>query len=238
MRCGAPSVASRHAWPLAVEDPERVGLQPLAVLGAELVPVLVQVGAQELEVAGTAHVVAHGVDPEVEGGQAERPEEAVGQPDDLDVEVGVGRCPGPPPRAGGAGGTGRPGAARSGRPGWRTRPSTAAAAGAARRPGPGGRSLRAGGPGCGHPGPRTRTSPCPPRRCPRRCPGGRPGRPRRWGCGPGRSRPLRPGRRRRPPAPPSGWTPATARRGSHSGHAPPWCRRTSGAQSFLPGRMR
>ena len=220
---------------LAVEHPERVGLQALPVLGAQLVPSPGQVARQQLEVARSAHPVAHRVEPEGEVGQAEGAEEPVGQGHHLDVEVGVARSRGPPPPAGGAAGTARPGAARSGRPGWRTRPSRAAAVGAGRRPGPWGRCPRAGGPGPGHPGPRTRTSPSPPRRCPRRSPGGTPSRPRRSGCGPARNRPPPPGRRTGPAAPPSGPTRGRGRRGCHSGRAPPGSRRARGLSPSCRG---
>ena len=49
-----------------------------------------QVLPQDLEVARTADVVAHRVDPQSDGDQAQRAEEPVGQRDHLDVEVRVG----------------------------------------------------------------------------------------------------------------------------------------------------
>ena len=62
-------------------------------------------------------------------------------------------------RPGGAGASGPPVAARTGTPAWRTRPSTAPAAGAGRTPGPPARCPRAGGRRGGRPCPRSRTSP-------------------------------------------------------------------------------
>src|SRR6202011_3152131 len=84
--------------PLAVESPERVGVEPLPVLGAQLVPPVREVGTKELEVAGAADLVPHRIEPEDVGGQGQRAEEPVGEGDDLDVEVRVGRAEGLDPQ--------------------------------------------------------------------------------------------------------------------------------------------
>ena len=77
---------------LAVEDPQRVLQVPLPVRRAQLVGPLGQERAQQRDVAGPAHAVAHGVQLQGHLAQAEPGEEVVGQRDDLDVEIGVGRA--------------------------------------------------------------------------------------------------------------------------------------------------
>ena len=77
---------------LAVEDPQRVLQMTRPVGGAELVGPLGQEGGEQRDIAGLADGVAHGVQLERDGAQAEAGEEVVGQGDHLDVEVGVGRA--------------------------------------------------------------------------------------------------------------------------------------------------
>ncbi len=75
----------------AVEDPQRVFGGPPTVLGTQFVDTGDEVPAQSVEVVGSTDVVAHGVHRQAVAGESEGPVEAVGQGDDLDVEVGVGR---------------------------------------------------------------------------------------------------------------------------------------------------
>ena len=85
--CGGGAALLR----LAIEDAERVLQVPGPVGRAQLVGPLGEEGAQERDVARAADAVAHGVQPQGHPSQAEAGEEVVGQGDDLDVEVGVGR---------------------------------------------------------------------------------------------------------------------------------------------------
>ncbi len=79
---------------LAIEDPQRIGVDALTVLGAERVSTFVEVLPQQFEVGRAAGLVAHRVEPERRGREAEGGEEAGGERDHLDVEIGVGRTEG------------------------------------------------------------------------------------------------------------------------------------------------
>ena len=74
---------------LGVEDPERVGGDPIPERLAQRVAVLQQVRREELGVAGAVGLVAHRVDAQREVAEAESPVEAVRECDDLDVELRV-----------------------------------------------------------------------------------------------------------------------------------------------------
>ena len=76
---------------LAVEHPQRILQVPLPVRRAQLVGPLGEIRAQQRDVPRPAHAVAHGVQLQGHLPQPEAGEEIVGQRDDLDIEVGVGR---------------------------------------------------------------------------------------------------------------------------------------------------
>ncbi len=88
---GASSVAARHSGVL--QSSTRSGFSRCRARcgGAQPIGPLGQERTEERHVAGPAHAVAHGVEPERDVAQAEPGEEVVGEGDHLDVEVGVGR---------------------------------------------------------------------------------------------------------------------------------------------------
>ena len=57
--------------PLAIEDPERIGLEAVAVLGTQLLSAVGQVAPEEIQIGRTTDGVPHRVDPQIEGGQAQ-----------------------------------------------------------------------------------------------------------------------------------------------------------------------
>ena len=213
---GAASVASRHAGRLQSRTRSGLSAKRSRCSSHSSAAWSARNGAEGVEVGGAAGVVAQRVEQQVDLGEARGPGRPT-RPGRRSPRRGRGpRCRGPRRRPGGAGGSVPPGAARSGSWAPRTRPCTAPAGGAARRPARPTRCPRAAGRCAGRPCPRSRTSPCGRRRCPPP-PARRRRRPRRWGSGPARSPPARPGRRTWRPAAPTAGTPAGARHACRQG---------------------
>src|SRR3954465_863068 len=74
---------------LRVQDAQRIDLQRLTCLRGEVAAVLLQEAPERVEESGSRGRVAERGEQQAVVAQAERPEEAVEQRDDLDVQVGI-----------------------------------------------------------------------------------------------------------------------------------------------------